>query len=313
MRFHFQGKQAIDSSFSTASRPGHARTWNAFHGIKFASSRESTPLQRASHLIHGQLSLGAGSQQYLRIEPQTEQHNESHAENREGFGNDVSTNRPSSLPETQLECATRGPSSNDHGHSSESAHSKDYSCSDDKTFRSPLGFHIPEAKLRNAMLAEPASAASYWHFTLYQGPGGDTDKVKIHYCRNKETTEKAAQLFLDEEVVGFDIEWKANSSAMHGITKNIALIQIASEQRVLLAHIARYPNAAISEKEQQVEDFVAPSVRKIMYDNLRAFLSQILSQPGSQDLFREWYLHGVCGSTSFFCSVTLGCTLMWKY
>ena len=115
------------------------------------------------------------------------------------------------------------------------------------------------------MLAEPTSTASYWHFTLYQGPGGDKDKVKVHYCKSKETTEKIAQLFLNEEVIGFDIEWKPNSSISEGITKNVSLIQIASEERVLLAHIARYPNAATSEKEYQVDDFVAPSLKKIMY------------------------------------------------
>ena len=73
-------------------------------------------------------------------------------------------------------------------------------------------------------------------------------------------------MFLDQEVVGFDVEWKPSSSASDGITKNVALIQIANEERVLLAHIARYPGAATSEKEQRVEDFVAPSLKKIMYD-----------------------------------------------
>lgn len=162
----------------------------------------------------------------------------------------------------------------DDGRSTESVHSEDWLLSDDETFRTPRGFHIPQAKLRNAMLAEPTSAASFWHFTLYQGPGGDKDKVKVHYCKNKEVTEKIAQLFLDEEVIGFDIEWKPNSSPTHGITKNVSLIQIASEERVLLAHIAQYPNAATSEKEQRVDDFVAPSLKRIMY-GLGAFCAII--------------------------------------
>ena len=121
------------------------------------------------------------------------------------------------------------------------------------------------------MLAEPTSTASYWHFTLYQGPGGDGDKVKVHYCKSKETTEKIAQLFLDKEVIGFDIEWQPDASAADGIIKNVSLIQIASEERVLLAHIARYPNAAISEKEQRIEDFIAPSLKKIMYGTSRSY------------------------------------------
>lgn len=168
------------------------------------------------------------------------------------------------LLETLPGRATRSPSLHDDGRSTESVHSEDWLLSDDETFRTPRGFHIPQAKLRNAMLAEPTSAASFWHFTLYQGPGGDKDKVKVHYCKNKEVTEKIAQLFLDEEVIGFDIEWKPNSSPTHGITKNVSLIQIASEERVLLAHIAQYPNAATSEKEQRVDDFVAPSLKRIM-------------------------------------------------
>ena len=154
---------------------------------------------------------------------------------------------------------------NEDGHSSKSVQSENDLPINDETFRSPLGFHIPKSKLRYALLAEPTSIESYWHFTLYQGPGGDKDKVKVHYCKSKETTERVAQMFLDREVVGFDIEWKPNSVASDGITKNVALIQIANEERVLLAHIARYPGAATSEKEQRVEDFVAPSLRKIMY------------------------------------------------
>ena len=157
------------------------------------------------------------------------------------------------------------PSSSNGDHSSNSAHTEDDPFFDPEAVRTPLGFHIPQAKLREAMLAEPTSSASYWHFTLYQGPGGDKDKVKVHYCKNKESTEKVAQLFLKEEVIGFDIEWKSNSKPEYGITKNVSLIQIASEERVLLAHIARYPNAAASEQEQRVEDFVAPSLKIIMY------------------------------------------------
>ena len=169
------------------------------------------------------------------------------------------------LAENQLRGATSNFISNDHGRFSEPAQSEGCPPSNDEPFRTPLGFHIPKVKLQNAMLAEPTSTASFWHFTLYQGPGGDKDKVKVHYCKNKEATEKVAQLFLDEEVLGFDIEWKPSSSATDGIAKNVSLIQIASEERVLLAHIARYPNAAISETEQRVDDFVTPSLKKLLY------------------------------------------------
>ena len=266
MLLHSKSKQAIKCFFSEAFRPGSDRTWNAFHGIAFASSHESTPSQAVSHVAPSRPSQGTSFQVDPCIwnEPQTRQHTVPRDENREGVGNVVESNKSVNLPETQSRNTTMDPSSNDDAHSSRAGHPETRPASDIKTFRTPLGFHIPESKLRDAMLAEPTSPASYWHFTLYQGPGGDKDKVKVHYCKNKETTEKIAQLFLDNEVIGFDIEWQPNASAADGITKNVALIQIASEERVLLAHIARYPNAAISDQEQRVEDFVAPSLKKIL-------------------------------------------------
>lgn len=263
MRLHSWRKLVIDYSASAASRPGSDRTWNAFQGITFASSYESTPSQGASHL-HGLPSQATNSHKdpLCRTESQTQQHIRSRDQNGEGFGNTVLTSGPMQLLETQIGCAQKSSSSKDDGHSSESAHSESCPPSDDGLFRTPLGFHIPAEKLRFAVLAEPLSIAAYWRHALYQGPGGD--KVKVHYCKTREATEKVAQLFLDEKIVGFDIEWKPNATATDGITKNVALIQIASEERVLLAHIAQYPNTATLEKDQQREALVAPSLKKIM-------------------------------------------------
>ena len=196
---------------------------------------------------------------------QTQQHPVPRDENREALANIVLAESPTHLLEPQVECATTSSNSNGYELASESAHSEDRLPSDHETFRTPLGYHIPDSKLRSAMLAEPSTLASYWHFSLYQGPGGDRDKVKVHYSTNRETTEKIAQLFVSEEVLGFDIEWKSNSTAKDGLLNNVSLIQIASEERVLLAHIAQYPNAAISAKEQRTDDFVAPSLKNIMY------------------------------------------------
>ena len=263
--------KAIDYSFSETSRAGSDRTWNASHGITFGSCHEDTPSPTTSHLVRSRLSQVTSSQNntYLWTESQTQQSTRSRDKNSEGLKDDVFTERPTHLPQTQCEYATSNPSPSGSSHSSEIGQSEGRPASDNKTFSSPLGFHIPEFKMRNAMLAKPTSTASYWHFTLYQGPGGDRDKVKVHYCKSKETTEKIAQLFLDKEIIGFDIEWQPSASAADGITRNVALIQIASEERVLLAHIARYPNAAISEKEQRIEDFIAPSLKIIMYGTSR--------------------------------------------
>ena len=121
---------------------------------------------------------------------------------------------------------------------------------------SPLGYHMPAKTLADAKLACPSTRASYWQYTLYQSPTGE--KVKVHYCKSKATTERIAQLFVDEEVLGFDIEWKPQALATEGIKKNVALMQIASEERIALFHIARYW------EDEKIDDLVAPTLKKIM-------------------------------------------------
>ena len=119
----------------------------------------------------------------------------------------------------------------------------------------PLGYHIPTKTLEDAKIACHSTRASYWQYTLYQSPTGD--KVKVHYCKSKATTERIAQLFVEEEILGFDIEWKPQALASEGVKKNAALIQIASEERIALFHIARY-------WEDEKNDLVAPTLKKIM-------------------------------------------------
>ncbi len=147
---------------------------------------------------------------------------------------------------------------NENGRSAMEDSAESSTLSEDLPFSTPLGYHIPKAKLQRAIDAAPSGTAAYWQYTLYQGPGGERDKVKVHYCKSKDSTERISQLFLHEEVIGFDIEWKMNATATDGVKKNVALIQIASEERIALFHIARYPNAT------DVDDFVAPTFKRIM-------------------------------------------------
>ena len=123
----------------------------------------------------------------------------------------------------------------------------------------PAGqYHIPEVKLKEAMLSSQSTTAAYWRYSLYEHP--TKGKVKVHYCKSKETTERTAQLFLGKDVVGFDIEWKPQAQATDGLKKNVSLIQLASEERIALFHIARYP------KGETVDDFLAPTLKSIMED-----------------------------------------------
>ena len=119
----------------------------------------------------------------------------------------------------------------------------------------PLTFHIPEEVLQEAKDAVPGTKESFWSYKLYIGP--NKQEVKVHYCKAKHTTERVAQYFVGEKVIGFDIEWKPESTRNSGIKNNVSLIQIASEKRIGLFHIAAF-------SKDTVDDLVAPTLKKIM-------------------------------------------------
>lgn len=116
-------------------------------------------------------------------------------------------------------------------------------------------FQIPD-ELRKRTVAASNSEDTYWQYTLYQGPAGE--RVKVHYCRNKESSDRIAKLFLDKSVIGFDIEWKPQASAAEGAKKNVSLVQLASEERIALFHIARFG------KDGSIDDLVPPNLKKVM-------------------------------------------------
>ena len=123
-------------------------------------------------------------------------------------------------------------------------------------------FKMSEEVFRAAKNAADASPESYWTHTLYRGPEQDgvETKVKVHYCRSKHTTERTLQqYFMDKKVLGFDIEWQPEAHKNLGIKKNVSLVQLATENRIGLFHIALYP-------KDNVDDLVAPSLRKLMED-----------------------------------------------
>ena len=129
---------------------------------------------------------------------------------------------------------------------------------DDEPFRSPRGFHIPSDIMRATLDAPENSEQSYWQHSLYRGPNGLHDTVKIHYCKNKEAMETVSKLFADEEILGFDIEWIAQAKTKDEIRRNVSLIQVASEDRIALFHIARFPGANVP------DSFVTPAFKNIM-------------------------------------------------
>ncbi|SPQ21153.1 96b208ab-ef7f-4e7e-81e6-2cdecfc366ae [Thermothielavioides terrestris] len=126
----------------------------------------------------------------------------------------------------------------------------------------PLEFKIPEETYREAKQAAEGSPKSFWTYDMYRGPGKDGSpdaKVKVHYCTSMRTTERVIQqYFMDEKILGFDLEWMVNAPKSFGPRKNVSLIQLASPSRIGLFHVAAYPRK---------DSLVAPSLKRLMEDS----------------------------------------------
>ncbi|RFU73738.1 ribonuclease h [Trichoderma arundinaceum] len=122
----------------------------------------------------------------------------------------------------------------------------------------PLEFSISREQFLAARAAVTGSSKAHWSYSLYHriGSNGVIDNVKIHYCESKFTMERVCkEYFLDEDVIGFDLEWMKFASRADGPRHNVSLIQIASPSRIALFHIALFKKDG---------DFLGPSFRKIM-------------------------------------------------
>ncbi|KAE8348639.1 ribonuclease H-like domain-containing protein [Aspergillus coremiiformis] len=101
-----------------------------------------------------------------------------------------------------------------------------------------------------------SEAAKFWSHRMYKAPDGKD--LMVHYCRTLESAETVAKLFLDDTLLGLDMEWKANASALDSIQNNVSLIQLANAKRIALFHIAMFKPA------KGVEDLVPPTLKAIL-------------------------------------------------
>lgn len=165
----------------------------------------------------------------------------------------LSTLTHSITPPAPGDCAMEGMSDTDYmPTSSEASESKPGNVGSDvedadeepSETHTPLDFQIPEDVLRTAMAAPENTKASFWSSTLYRGP--EDTPVLVHYCKTKEVAERVAKHFVDEPVVGFDIEWKPYSFP-ESIKKNVSLIQLACEDRIALFHVALFQGSTATQ------------------------------------------------------------------
>ena len=96
---------------------------------------------------------------------------------------------------------------------------------------------------------------SCWNYQMYKNPS--KKHVQLYYCSKKDQSERVAQLFLDEHVLGFDLEWPVNVLKTRSIKQNVALIQLASEKRIALFHLSLH----LGDKP---EDLLAPTLKRIL-------------------------------------------------
>lgn len=111
-----------------------------------------------------------------------------------------------------------------------------------------------QGQSRPDSLANTSSKSQYWSHRVQKSPDGEA--IAVHYCRSLAATEEIAKLFLDDKVIGFDLEWNIQFS--NAIQSNVALIQIANEKRVALFHVAQFKPAT------GLHDFVSPTLRRIL-------------------------------------------------
>jgi hypothetical protein len=119
-----------------------------------------------------------------------------------------------------------------------------------------LQYQIPAEAYRDAVLASQKSNAAYWSHNLYKSPEGKP--VMLFYCKTLETAERQCKLFLNEPVLGFDLEWESHAKlGKSSIKQNVSLIQIAAEDKILLIHVACFPG-------ETVEQLLPPSLKTIL-------------------------------------------------
>lgn len=124
----------------------------------------------------------------------------------------------------------------------------------------PLDYKMPHDIFQAARIAKEGSPESYWSYSFYRGPDEQDDvkgKVRVHYCKSAQTAERALQYLEGEKILGLDLEWSPQANRNSGVRKNISLIQIATQSRVILLHLALYPGK---------DEFVTPTLKKILED-----------------------------------------------
>ncbi|KAG8623619.1 hypothetical protein KVT40_008595 [Elsinoe batatas] len=118
-----------------------------------------------------------------------------------------------------------------------------------QSLSSMLDYHLSEEALSTAEAQLRGSDLVHWSHLLYVSSQGRP--VEVLYCRNREWAQTVASTFLGEAVLGVDIEWEAVPKSFFGdirdVKNHVSLIQIASESKIALFHVALFQGNAPDE------------------------------------------------------------------
>ena len=112
-----------------------------------------------------------------------------------------------------------------------------------------LGYTLDKTRV----LSTDASP-EYWSYKMYANEQGQRPKCSVF--TNKDLAEEMARLFLEEIVVGFDMEWEI--AKRRG--RKVSLVQLASQDRIALFHLAKF------EGFDTMDDLLPPSLKQVLED-----------------------------------------------
>ncbi|KAI9693722.1 MAG: hypothetical protein M1822_002993 [Bathelium mastoideum] len=115
-----------------------------------------------------------------------------------------------------------------------------------------LMYQIPNDDLHRDLAAYKAGKEIYWNHIKYRGPNGQSPSVR--YCTTLQQSEDAAQIFAQEKVIGFDMEWKIGGAS---IKDHVSVVQIASDSTIAVFHLALFRGDA-------VDELIGPKLRSLL-------------------------------------------------
>ncbi|RPB24851.1 hypothetical protein L211DRAFT_867724 [Terfezia boudieri ATCC MYA-4762] len=138
----------------------------------------------------------------------------------------------------------------------------------------PLTYQIPMEVLTRLLCLKDDSRLKYWTHDLYQH---QEKKISVEYCTTLDQFETAAQKFLKEKVIGFDMEWLPRPSKR--VCDNVSLIQLAKEDHITLFHLGRV-------RKENVEELIPSSLKAILES--KSILKVGVSVAGDGSRIKKW-------------------------